>query len=148
MAFEVIENCKKIYNKTAVSERGVRVAARVISRPAKTGGGASAIHQSHHRREACPSDQPDTGKAQHSLGVRDGSGCRKDPRIGRQCGRRFSEQTGQIGQLFAVDKQGNGRRPFRARVSRVRDRQYRSDPAFQRPATAFRIQGQRANVGG
>lgn len=39
MAFEVIENCKKVYKKTAVSEMGVRVAARAVSRAARVGGG-------------------------------------------------------------------------------------------------------------
>lgn len=40
MAFEVIENCKKVYAKAASTpENGVRVTARKLTRPERFGGG-------------------------------------------------------------------------------------------------------------
>lgn len=41
MAFEVIENCKKIYTKSVVPDMGVRVVSRSMTRGAKAGGGQS-----------------------------------------------------------------------------------------------------------
>lgn len=39
MAFEIIENCKKIYAKASTPENGVRVTARKITRSERFGGG-------------------------------------------------------------------------------------------------------------
>lgn len=148
MAFEVIENCKKIYTKSVVPDMGVRVVSRSMTRGAKAGGGAIAIHTGHDREKDCPFDQPNSRKPQYPSGLWHRCRCRQDPRFGRQRCRRLSQQTRQVGQLLSDHQQGNCRRSVRARFSRVRDRQYRSDQAFQRPATAFRIQSQCTNVGG
>lgn len=148
MAFEVIENCKKIYNKSVVPDMGVRVTTRSLTRGAKAGGGAVPIHSRNNRQETRPCNQSHPREPQHSPGVWYGCGRWQNPRIGRQCHRRLPQQTGQVGQLFADHQQGNGRWPVCARVSRVRDRQYRSHTACQWPASPFRIQGERANVGG
>lgn len=82
MAFEVIENCKKVYSKATTPESGVKVTSRKMSRAAKFGGGVyqfirvaigakiarsiSLTQENHNIRLAFGTDA-DAGKIQVSV---------------------------------------------------------------------------------
>lgn len=97
MAFEVIENLKKVYKKAACPVAGVKVTARVLKRAEKMGGGESrfirimvgaqlarsiSLAQPNHNLKLAFGTEADAGKIQVSVDNAQGGFPAKRDKVG------------------------------------------------------------------